>query len=275
MDLSSVVTPLYQFHGMLFCFTAVFFAGARLSTAQELELRVETEIFSSSNDTPVAHSLTLFRNGITWDFLDTGMGSNQEEIIVHDPNRERLVVLDTGLKIKTELNTIRLQRLDISLSAWAQKSSDPLMKWAGQHDYSDMLEVGEACIKLDGPRVHYDVTFTKNNNPKAVAIYRQFADTAILLKALMRPGGLPPFPRLAINRQIEKVCGIPSEVKLSISPKVPLVPGIQMRSTHKTHPQLIEGDISRIETASAQMSVAELIELDDFIHRRLKQHAKD
>ncbi len=275
MELSSLVTQLYQFLVMFFFFMSSFFAGACLGTAEELELRVETEIFSNSNDTPVAHSLTLFRNDITWDFLDTVAGSKQGEIIVHDPNRERLVVLDSALKIKTELNTIRLKRLGISLAAWAQKSSNPLMKWAGQHDYTDKLEVGEAFIKLDGPRVQYDVTFTKNSNPKAVAAYRQFADTAILLKSLMRPGGIPPFPRLAINGQIEKVCGIPTEVKLSIAPKVPLTTGIQLRSTHKSHPQLIAGDISRIETASAQMSVAELIELEDFVQKRSEYYSKD
>ena len=76
--------------------------------AEEIVLRVESEVFVDGDETPAAKSLTLFHQGLTWDFLDPPAGSTEGDIILHDPARERVVVLDPELNLKTEIRTIRL-----------------------------------------------------------------------------------------------------------------------------------------------------------------------
>lgn len=238
--------------------------------AEEVTLRVESEVFVNDDEAPVAKSLTLFHNGITWDFLDPPADAMEGDVILHDPARERVIVLDPERNLKTEIRTIRLERLNVSLAAWARQSDDPLIKWAGMADFGDAIVIDGDRVELTGPRVKYAVEFTRPESDEAAAAYRRFADTAILLKALMQPGGLPPFPRLAINRHVEVAGGIPTEVTLSIAPKLALLPGAgdTFRSVHKVHPQLIDGDHSRIDAAGVQLTVAEDVDLEEFVRRR-------
>lgn len=265
------IPPQTPLAGVAICLMAVVAASA-LAGDDGLEMRVESEVFVDEDTTPSARSLTLFENGITWDFLDPVMndGDAVGDVILHDPARERVVVLDGRRSMKTEIRTIRLERLNVSLTKWARHSDNPLIKWAGGPDFGDSLASGAESVALTGPRVRYAVDFTTAFGDQAGVAYRRFADTAILLKALMQPGGIPPFPRLAINRHVEAAGGIPTSVRLEIGPKLPFLPGggQTLRSTHKVHPRLIGDDRSRIDAAAARVSVAEAVDLEEFVRRR-------
>lgn len=246
---------------------------ATVSAGDGVVLRIETEVFVDGDQSPAARSLTLFERGVTWDFLDpvTDDGANRiGEVILHDPARERVVVLDGQRGMKTEIRTIRLERLNVSLAKWARQSKDPLIRWSGGPDFGDALSVEDDRVALEGPKASYTVLFTTGHGAEAATAYRRFADTAILLRSLMHPGGLPPFPRLAINRRVEAGEGIPSEVTLQLSPKRGLIPTRHgtLKSVHKVHPQFIDEDRSRIDAAAARMGVADAVGLDEFVRRR-------
>ena len=63
------------------------------------EFRVETDVFVDGGKEPAVQTLTIFSEGVVYDFLLTGV----EEITVFDRDRNRLVLLDTKRKVKTEL----------------------------------------------------------------------------------------------------------------------------------------------------------------------------
>ncbi len=238
---------------------------------EAVTLRVETELFLGDETEPVASSLTLFDAGVAWDFLKVRGGCDPDaaderlklvEIVLQDPARERVVVIDPRREVKTEIPLIRLERLSVSLANWARSSDDRLVRWAGGPDFSDGFTEEDDRIELAGPRVRYSVAHSEADSPDVASTYRRFADTAILLKALLQPGGIPPFPRLAVNRRLEAAGTIPSEVTLDIDPRTLLLPGSErLRSVHKTHPQLIVSDRRRIEEARAAMASAEAVDL--------------
>ena len=239
------------------------------------ELRVESELFADGATAPVARSLTLFRGGIAWDFLELaapdgsadGPGMQLAEIVLHDPARERVVVIDPNRDVKTEVETIRLERLSVSLAKWARSADDRLVRWAGGPDFGDGMTEKEDALELVGPRVRYAVAYGAAPSTEAAATYRRFADTAILLKALMQPGGIPPFPRLALNRRIEAAGAIPAEVSLEIDPKLALVAGrpSRLKCVHKSHPRLLTGDVARIEQAEAHIASAKAVDVAAFV----------
>jgi len=241
---------------------------------EAVTLRVETDLFAGDSPEPVATSLTLFDSGVAWDFLEvrggTAADSSDEslelvEIVLQDPARERVVVIDPGRSVKTEIPLIRLERLSVSLANWARSSDDRLVRWAGGPDFSDGFSEEEGRIELAGPRVRYAVALVEADS-SAASSYRRFADTAILLRALLQPGGIPPFPRLALNRRLETIGGIPAEVTLDIDSRNPLLPNSdRLRSVHKSHPQLIASDHQRIEEARAHMASADEIDLAAFM----------
>jgi hypothetical protein len=240
--------------------------------AREFELRVESELFADGAAAPVARSLTLFRAGVAWDFLelaapDDGGGMRLTEIVLHDPIRERVVVIDPNRDVKTQVETIRLERLSVSLAKWARSADDRLVRWAGGPDFGDGITEKEGALELVGPRVRYAVAYGAAPSTEAAAAYRRFADTAILLKALLHPGGIPPFPRLALNRRIEVAGAIPAEVSLEIDQKLALVAGrpSRLKCVHKSHPRLLTGDIARIEDGEAHVASATAVDVAAFV----------
>ena len=243
--------------------------------ARGFELRVESELFADGAAQPVARSLTLFRAGVAWDFLELAApddkasagGMRLTEIVLHDPIRERVVVIDPNRDVKTQVETIRLERLSVSLAKWARSADDRLVRWAGGPDFGDGIAEKEDALELVGPRVRYAVAYGAAPSTEAAAAYRRFADTAILLKALLHPGGIPPFPRLALNRRIEAAGAIPAEVSLEIDPKLALVAGrpSRLKCVHKSHPRLLTGDIARIEDAEAHVASAAAVDVATFV----------
>lgn len=240
---------------------------------EPLTMRVESDLFSDGASEPVARSLTLFDGGVAWDFLELPAAKGQPEagmqlveIVLHDPARERVVVIDPVRRVKTEIPLIRLERMSVSLAKWARSSDDRLVRWAGGPDFTGNFAEDDETLVLSGPRVRYAVTLAAAESPVAAETYRQFADTAILLKALLHPGGIPPFPRLALNRRLEAAAAIPSEVTLEIDPRLAMVAGgaARLRSVHKSHPRLLAADRRLIADAEAHVAGAEAVDLAAF-----------
>lgn len=235
-----------------------------------LAMRVESEIFAAGSE-PVARSLTLFRDGVAWDFLEVpapgrGKGMRLVEIALHDPARERVVVIDPERNVKTQIESIRLERLGVSLAKWARGSDDRLVRWAGGPDFSAGLTEADGTIELAGPRVHYTVAYEEAPSPEAAAAYRKFADSALLLRTLVHPGGVPPFPRLALNRRLEAAGALPREVRLEVEPRLGPIGGSAEKLTcvHRVHPGILAADSARIEDAEAHVAAAEAVDLATF-----------
>ncbi|MFM8986882.1 MAG: hypothetical protein ACKONH_12665 [Planctomycetia bacterium] len=249
-------------------------AAPPLAGDGQFELRVESELFADGGAAPVARSLTLFQGDVAWDFLELAepaaadeAGMRLAEIVLHDPARERVVVIDPARDVKTQIDTIRLERLSVSLAKWARGADDRLVRWAGGPDFGDGITEKDEALELVGPRVRYAVAYAAAPSTAAAATYRRFADTAILLKALMQPGGIPPFPRLALNRRIEAAGAIPAEVALEIDPKLALVAGRpnRLKCVHKSHPRLLAADRRRIEDGEAHVASARAVDVAAFV----------
>lgn len=252
---------------------AVAVARADESPAgQPVAFRVENAVYEGDEKEPVSRSVTLFRDKVVWDFparpAETPAAGKDAggEIILHDPSRGRSVLVDPKRNVKTTIESQRLDRLASSLAAWARRSEDPVIRWAGGSDFAESLDETEHGLELTGPRVRYVVAHEAAPSREAANAYRQFADTAILLRSLIRPGGLPPFPRIAINERVAMKAAVPSEVMLEIDSKLKL-PGLagRLKSSHALHPRLLEADLARIEDAMARLAVAKEVPLSEYL----------
>lgn len=247
--------------------------GSRqLPDSGPIEMRIESELVAAGHDEALARSLTVFQDGVAWDFLESDPAGSEgavSEIVLHDPARERVVVIDPARHVKTQVDLIRLERLSVSLAKWARSHDDRLVRWAGGPDFASGLSEKPDCIELVGPRAKYVVMHEPAPTAAAAEDYRRFADAAILLKALLQPGGLPPYPRLAINERIAAAGGIPVKVALEIDPRVAVLggPAEKLRCTHRLHPRLLDGDLDRIEEARGHMAAAKEVPLAAYVHR--------
>ena len=239
-------------------------------------MRVESELFVAGDEQPVARSLTLFHEGVAWDFLELPAAEAADaaemqlaEIVLQDPARERVVVINPVRRLKTEIPTIRLERLSVSLARWARESDDRLVRWAGGPDFAEGMLEEEGRLELAGPRVRYAVAHVEAPSAEAAETYRRFADTAILLKALLQPGGIPPFPRLALNQRLGETSSIPAEVTLEIEPRAGLLAGgtDRYRCMHRSRPRLLASDLARLDEARSHVAAADSVGLAAFMAR--------
>lgn len=275
-----------------FCPVIVFmFSFGEAVFANDAEaLRIETDVFADRDDIPIARSLTLFSSKVAWDFLDTKPAGNKTsdsesdhskafngEIVLHDPTRERVLLIDPLRQVKTSIDSIQLERLRVSLAKWAQTSDDKLLCWAGGPHFENSIHESNNEIELVGPRVQYHIKTTDAPSQEIASQYRQFADTALLLRALLHPGGIPPFPRLAINKRIAAEAKLPASVTLQIDSRGSLVTaGLSsmmqrhLNSVHRIHPALRADDLERIADAEACMAVAEEVTLAEYTQAEKK-----
>ena len=253
-------------------------------------LRVETDVFADRDDVPIAHSLTLFSSKVAWDFLDTTPAEKKTsdsesdqpkafngEIVLHDPTRERVLLIDPLRQVKTSIDSIQLERLRVSLAKWARTSDDKLLCWAGGPHFENGMHESDDAIELVGPRVQYRIETTDAPSPEIAGQYRQFADTALLLRALLHPGGIPPFPRLALNKRLSSEVKLPTSVTLEIDSRGSLVPsGLSsmmqrhLCSVHRIHPALRADELQRIADAEACMAIAEEVSLAEYTQAEKK-----
>lgn len=253
--------------------------GGRAAAGDGVLLRVETEVFADDDEAPVARSLSLFRDGVAWDFLQTLSKEKEKEdddgpdepveFVLHDPARERIILVDPARHVKTQIDHLQLERLRASLGNWARKSDDPLMRWAGGPDFSEGMEETATKIVLAGPRVRYEVAFEEADNGAIPEEYQRFADAALLVKALVHPGGLPPFPRIAINRRVAAAGGIPATVRLEIDSRMAKLgrrPTV-LRSKHKVLESWLASDHKRVAAAEERMAVAAPVDLATYAGR--------
>ena len=273
-----ICPPAWRILHLVCACVLAFGSQAATGADHACAMRVESDLFADSDSKPVARSLTLFEQGVAWDFLELptqpgGAPADEPtlqlaEIVLHDPARQRVVVIDARRGVKTQVETLRLERLSVSLSRWARSADDRLVRWAGGPDFDAGLTEKADALELVGPRVRYAVAYAAAPSPEAAAMYREFADTALLLKALLHPGGIPPFPRLALNRRLEAAGAIPAEVTLEIDPKLAILPGAnRLRCVHRVHPRLLATDAKRIEEAQAKIAAASTVDVATFVDR--------
>lgn len=262
-------------HALAICGFVSLLPGSSLAADGGWEMRVESRVFRDEDEQAISRSLALFANDVVWDFLelpDEDGTFQLVEIVLHDPLRERTVLVDPRRHVKVEVDKLKLDRLRVSLASWARGADDAVIRWAASSTAVEGLRLEHdphPAVVLSGPKVRYVVAYEQAASEEAAASYQQFADVSLLLKALVHPGGLPPFPRLAINRALAEEQAIPSEVRLTLAGDLPLVGGLPgvggeklLRSEHRSHARLLAEDRRRIAEASARVGESAIVPLE-------------
>ena len=135
-------TTAHSFLGAVF-----FLVWCSVTIGMAQDFRIETDVFLDEEKEPVVETLTIFTNGLVYDFMLTGT----EEVTLFDRDRNRLVLMDTERKVKTELT------MDSILSFVAQMKaqlSDEQRKFLLSAT-SDAAIDEEGWLKLANDRVVY------------------------------------------------------------------------------------------------------------------------
>jgi hypothetical protein len=231
-------------------FMAVLLSPPGTLTAQNF--RIESEVFLGKEKEPVSESLTLFHGGVVYDFLLTA----PEEISVFDPLRSRFVLLDVTRRVKATLTLDDLQAATEAIKTGAD---------AKQHEYflspqfEQTFDAETLWLTLTSKHIIYRVKGITPRDAEAVERYQLFADWYARLNAT-RPGNLPPFARIELDRALAQRRLVPEEVELTLLPKNRLLGRkIELHSKHAFIWELGQTDFKRIETAGQYLATFETV----------------
>jgi hypothetical protein len=212
------------------------------TVAMGQDFRVESEVTLNDEKRPVGENLTLFAAGIVYDFSLAG----PKEITIFDPAREQFVLLDIDRRMRLTLATRKVLEMNRAIRT-ASTDRDP---YFFEPQFEESYEDRERLLTLTNKRIKYGAKGKVPGQDSIVQRYRNFADWYARLNAT-RPGTMPPFARLELNKSLAVRGIVPEEVNLTIYPKNRLFGSkTQATSKHLFAWRILETDKARIEKAN-------------------------
>jgi hypothetical protein len=209
------------------------------------EFRIETDVFVDDGKEPAVATLTIFSEGVVYDFLLTGV----EEITVFDQQRQRLVLLDTKRKVKTELTFDSVLEYVAQMKVQLSEANRETFLAEQLDIRSDEAE----WLTLTNGDVTYRAEGTSPKFPEAATEYQLFADWYARLNA-MREGNPPPFARIRLNAELASRGLVPKTIERTIVQKRGLQQKTQtLRSQHLANWRLSQTDRKQIDRAGTYL----------------------
>jgi len=220
---------------------------------------METAIYRAGDKTPVAETLTIFTDGIVYDFL---LG-NAREMTMFDRTHDRIVLLDPARQVKAELSTEAILAFVAKMKTRLDDVQRRYLNGAGM-----TLETeADGWIKLSNDRVIYRARGVRPKESSATLEYRQFADWYARLNA-MRLGNLPPFARLRLNAELAERGMIPQEVQRTVVLKKGLTESKEtLRSRHVTNWRLSQTDRKWIDRVGTYLTTFRTVPFSEYVRQ--------
>lgn len=211
------------------------------------DFRVDTDVFLNDAQEPVSETLTLFAGDVVYDFILSG----PEEITIFDVARGRIVLLDGTRSVKTTLTTEQLLQLTAAMKtvSGAEQRQGLL-----NPQFATRFEEATGQLELTSANLVYRAKGIPPKTDTAAQRFQQFADWYARLNAV-RPGNLPPFGRIELNRLLAEHRLVPEEIERTL-----IVDGAlgdqhhRARSRHTFIWTLSSTDRKRMERASRLQS---------------------
>ncbi|TWT48469.1 hypothetical protein [Botrimarina hoheduenensis] len=229
-------------------------SAAALSSAADF--RIETRVYAAGESEPVSQSVTLFADGIAYDFRDRdhrvtifrrGMGSKPGRFVLLDTNGER----------RTEIGGERVAVVMTKLQRWAALQDDSFLRFVGDPKFEESFDASTGELRLVSDQLSYRLVTMPVANEEAMKELRSFLDAFSQLHTLLE-AGLPPGPRMEVNRVLARRSVVPVEVEL-YSGEIDGEPSL--RADHLVTWILSQQDRAKIDLANAQL--AEFEEVDN------------
>jgi hypothetical protein len=223
------------------------------SVAVGEDFRIETDVFVDGEKEPVNETLTIFTNGVVYDFLLTGV----QEITLFDPARNRLVLMDTQRKIQTVLT------MDSILEFMAQ-----MKVHLGERKFllpeSTEVTDEDGWLKLANDRIVYRAQCIEPPHQAMALEYQEFADWYARLNAV-RPHNMPPFLRIRLNSEMAKQGLLPKTIERTVHhKKIFQDERLIVRSQHLANWRLSNTDRKMIDRAGQYLSSFPIVSFREY-----------
>jgi hypothetical protein len=227
---------------------------ATTTTAQDF--RFESDVFVENEREPVLQHLTLFTGNLVYDFA---LGS-ADEVTMFDAQKGRVVLMNLATKTQTEVSTDTILAFTTKIKqiALANRNGPVALTFRVETDDS------EEAVTVTSDHVTYTAIGMPAEQLGADDRYREFADWYARLNA-MRPGNLPPFGRLELNRELANRQWLPKEITRTLVIDKLLRKRQEVSSKHIVAWQLTNTDRRRIQDVAGYQAVFRKVPFDEYL----------
>ena len=202
-------TSFRVFLGMVFVWLSTSGFLSSVNGQDSTAFRINTDIYDDESKPPIKTTLTLFSEGVYYDFDDT----QSHWITIIDPNHGRIILLDRSRQLRTE---IAMERLQASVqSARAVLTAEQEKKLLSQGEIREDEKTREWV--LGNSNVEYRCVAIEPEDPKMASLYAEFADWSARLNAMYPPHS-PAFLRMELNAALAQRQLIPKTIKRVVNP---------------------------------------------------------
>jgi hypothetical protein len=174
---------------------------------QQPDFRIDTDIHFGTEQAPAKQSLTLFSEGVYYDFSR----DDPTAITMIDPQRNRIILLDGKRNIQT---TIDMSELSQYVQSAKEQAVSPdlklLLKASEQVVFDDQNRTCTVGIK----QINYVATTQEPPKAAIAQQYAEFANWSARLNAVYPPQR-PPYVRMRLNDELGARGLLPAEIEIN------------------------------------------------------------
>lgn len=211
------------------------------------QFRIESQVYVGDAQTPVSENVTLFDEGIVYDFqMVAGASDLASEIVMFDERKRELILMDVNRKLSWTIADLRLLRMLDQLRR--ETINNDKTSFLVTQPFAETDDWSSNTVSLESDSFRYVLKGSRPSNESILPRYYDFLDQFTRLSA-SDPKRVPPFPRLALNKTIKTHGWIPTKVEVQIKPNSLFKEAFSATSKHVLVMSLSNGDRERIAFA--------------------------
>jgi hypothetical protein len=226
------------------------------TTTAAQDFRFESDVFVENEREPVLQHLTLFTGNQVYDFA---LGT-ADEVTMFDTQKGRVVLMNLATKTRTEVSRDTMLAFTTKIKQIALTNPNGPVSLTFQIE----SDLSAETVTVASDHVTYTATGMPAEQPDAATRYREFADWYARLNA-MRPGNLPPFGRLELNRELASRQWLPKEITRTLVIDKLLRKRQEVSSKHIVGWQLTNTDRRRIQDAAGYQASFREVPFDEYL----------
>lgn len=216
--------------------------------------RVESEVFRGDSTKPISENLTLFSDGIVYDFLL----SDPREIVIQDSKSGKFTLLDPVRKVKTTVVQMQVEEaVEVQRQSRALQNRSPFLF----EEFVRTSDANSAWMEFQNSALTYRIKGSPVKNGSNLSSYVEFINNYAKLSSL-DPKKMPPLARLKLNLEISKAKIIPDEVQLTFRPQNNQE--IKIRSRHYVIWQISRTDQQKIKNTNELIRQCKEVPLTEY-----------
>jgi hypothetical protein len=230
------------------------------ATAQEF--KIDSQVYSSAQSTPVSSSLTIFDDTMVYDIaFDPTNSTTIIEIVVFDVSNKTFELIDLHQNRRVHLQQFEIVRM--LENQRQQGMQDERLRSLVLPEMKEDYDAAGGTLVVANANIRYEARCRKINDQVIQPRYFEFLEQYTRL-AVSDPRRMPPFSRMQLNESLKKYGLFPEEIKLTMNGGDLHDGDLQLRSSHTMIDRLSESDRSRVQQIRAAWAKVPQVTLAEY-----------